>query len=79
METSTRLVVVLGGLPTPGLQHEVFDEYRFIARLDMAWVEFRVALVYDGRDHAVDDRRGRPLDRREALLARGWAPSVRAS
>jgi hypothetical protein len=109
METRTRLVVVLGGLPVPELQHEVFDEYRFIARIDMAWVEFRVALEYDGRDHAVDDRRGRDLDRREelrragwevivvtarqvlrrpewvvarvreALLARGWAPSVRAS
>ena len=45
----------------------------------MAWVGFRVALEYDGRDHAVDDRRGRDLDRREALLARGWAPGVRAS
>ena len=62
------------------LQHQVFDEHRFVARLDMAWVGFRVALEYDGRDHAVDDRRGGDLDRvREALLARGWAPGVRAS
>lgn len=109
METRSRLIVVLGGLPAPELQHEVFDEYRFVARLDMAWVEFRVAVEYDGRDHAVDDRRGRDLDRRgelrragwevivvaarqvlrrpewvvarvrEALLARGWSPTLPAS
>lgn len=72
METRTRLVVVLGGLPVPELQHEVFDEYGFVARLDAAWPEFRVALEYDGRDHALDDQRGRDLDRREALRRLGW-------
>lgn len=72
METRTRLVVVLGGLPAPELQHEVFDEQRFVGRLDMAWVAFKVALEYDGRDHAVDDRRGRDLDRRDDLRREGW-------
>jgi len=51
------------------LQHEVFDEHRFVARLDMAWVEFQVLR----RPEWVVARV------REALLARGWAPSVRAS
>lgn len=50
----------------------MFDEYGFVARLDTSWPEFKVVLEYDGRDHALEDRRGRDLDRREALRRLGW-------
>ena len=41
-------------------------------RLDLAWPEFKVAVEYDGHDHAQAVRRGRDLDRLEALRERGW-------
>lgn len=38
METRSRLVLVLRGLPRPELQYTVYDELgEFIARLDMAY------------------------------------------
>lgn len=69
METRTRLVLVLRGLPRPQLQHEVRDrDGRVVARLDMAYPQLRLAVEYDGQGHrtryqqAVDARRLRELD-----------------
>ena len=72
-ETRTRVKLVLAGLPRPVLQHEVRTvSGRFVARVDLAWPAYRVAVEYDGRDHAVSDRRGRDLDRLDALRRLGW-------
>ncbi|OLT41146.1 hypothetical protein BJF86_16210 [Serinicoccus sp. CNJ-927] len=72
METRTRLVLVLAGLPEPVLQHEVGDEtHRF--RLDLAYPELKIAVEYDGRQHADDPRQWQhDLARREWLDAHGW-------
>lgn len=72
METRVRLVVVRAGFPPPVSQYEVWDGPWLVARLDLAWPEWKVALEYDGRDHAVDDRRGRDVERIDALRALGW-------
>lgn len=72
METRTRLVLVLAGLPEPVLQHVVGDErHRF--RLDLAYPELKVAVEYDGRQHADDARQwAHDLGRREWLDDHGW-------
>jgi len=72
METRVRLVVVRAGFPGPVSQYEVWDGYRLVARLDLAWPEYRVALEYDGRGHALDDRRGRDVERIDDLRRLGW-------
>lgn len=72
METRTRLVLVLAGLPEPMLQHEVGDQHhRF--RLDLAYPELKIAIEYDGRQHAEDPHQWQhDLRRREWLDAHGW-------
>lgn len=75
-ETRVRLALVRAGLPAPTVQHEVFDEHRKVARLDMAWERYRVALEYDGHDHTLEDRRGRDIDRIEAVRSLGWVVIV---
>jgi hypothetical protein len=73
METRTRLVVVRAGLPRPVAQFRVLDGAgRFVARVDLAWPEWKVAVEYDGHDHALDDRRGRDVERIDALRRLGW-------
>lgn len=52
METRSRLVLVLRGLPRPELQFAVYDTAGvFVARLDMAYPRLRLAMEYDGRGH----------------------------
>lgn len=51
LETIIRLVLVDGGLPLPELQHVLSDPHgRVLARLDFAYVEWRIAIEADGRD-----------------------------
>ncbi|MQA13805.1 MAG: DUF559 domain-containing protein [Pseudonocardiaceae bacterium] len=52
METRSRLVLVLRGLPRPELQFTVYDiDGVFVARVDMAYPRLRLAVEYDGRGH----------------------------
>lgn len=72
-ETELRLVVGRHGLPEPVLQHEVFGPGgEFVARLDLAWPERRVALEYDGAHHRERGQHSRDLARHNALRALGW-------
>ena len=71
-ETRLRLVIVGAGLPTPVPQFRVFDAQGFVARVDLAYPELRIAIEYDGLWHAerrafMDDRR-----RLNRLVAAGW-------
>ena len=69
-ETRLRLLVHRSPLPAPVAQHVVRHRGRFVARLDLAWPEHRVALEYEGAWHTTRvaaDRR-----RIEALQAAGW-------
>lgn len=70
-ETRLRLIVHRSSLPAPVAQYAVHDEAgRFIARVDFAWPDLRVALEYEGAWHAhnvAKDRR-----RLNALTAAGW-------
>jgi Protein of unknown function (DUF559) len=70
-ETRLRLVLIFGGLPCPEPQYVVEDANGdFVARVDLAYVEERVIVEYDGSWHfgqrRHDDRR------RAALRDLGW-------
>lgn len=73
-ETVARLALVDAGLPPPRTQLRVFgDAGEFIARLDMAYDDERVAVEYDGAQHWTDPAvRQRDIDRHFALAELGW-------
>ncbi|QDZ15026.1 endonuclease domain-containing protein [Humibacter ginsenosidimutans] len=73
-EAWTRLTLVDNGLPEPVLDYDVFDEYgTFVACLDMAYPELKIAIEYDGDHHRTDRQQwSRDIDRLEALAALGW-------
>lgn len=71
-ESRLRLALVLAGLrPVP--QHEVRDRGRFIARVDLAFPELRIAVEYDGREvHERPDVFARDRQRQNELVRAGW-------
>jgi hypothetical protein len=72
-ETSTRLALVFGGLPEPELNWVLEDAAGgFVARLDLAFPRYRVAVEYDGRHHALAGQFGRDADRWDAIRDEGW-------
>ncbi|MGY1808066.1 DUF559 domain-containing protein [Blastococcus sp. SYSU D00669] len=69
-ETRLRLLMHRSPLPRPVAQHVVRDAGGFVARVDFAWPEARVAVEYEGRWHGqnvASDRR-----RLNGLTAAGW-------
>ena len=61
-ETRLRLLFRRAGLPAPVAQYRVFDDDGFVARLDFAYPDLRIAIEYDGLWHGerrtfLDDRR----------------------
>jgi very-short-patch-repair endonuclease len=73
METRLRLVIVAGGLPRPVAQYDVRDPAgRFVARVDLAYPQWRIAIEYDGDYHR--DRQTYRDDQRRAnaLRVAGW-------
>lgn len=73
-ETKTRLVLVAGGLPRPQTQIEVLNDWgTVLARLDMGWSDWKVAVEFDGAHHWTDSaQRTRDIDRIAELEERGW-------
>ncbi|HEU4329676.1 MAG TPA: DUF559 domain-containing protein [Lapillicoccus sp.] len=74
METRLRMLLVLAGLPEPVVQHPLRDGAgRILYRLDLAYPQWRIAIEYDGRQHAENTAQWRwDVRRREALDADGW-------
>lgn len=73
-ETRTRLLLVGAGLPRPQTQIVVRDAAGcFVARLDMGWEEWKVAVEFDGTQHWTDPaQRTRDIDRYAELADLGW-------
>ncbi len=71
-ESLLRLLII-GSLPEPVLQHEVFDTSgTFIARLDLSWPSLKLGVEYDGEHHEDPEQRARDERRLERLRAQGW-------
>ncbi|WP_154674015.1 hypothetical protein [Nakamurella lactea] len=74
METRLRLLIVLAGLPEPTVNHRLCaPDGTLVCRLDLAYVEHRLGVEYDGRHHAESpDQWRRDVRRREYLDGRSW-------
>lgn len=73
-ESRTRMVLVSSGLPSPALQHEIKGpDGKFLARVDMAWVEHKVIVEYEGQQHLTNAQQWeKDIHRYEQLEAMGW-------
>lgn len=71
-ETRVRLLLRRGRLPEPVAQYEIRHDGRFVARVDFAWPEFRVALEYDGAWHGEQRQFARDRQRLNRLQEAGW-------
>ena len=74
MESRLRMLLVLAGLPEPVVDHIEYDGWgRWVRRYDLSWPELRLAVEYDGRQHAESQRQWeRDVERREELDLDGW-------
>lgn len=72
MESRARLLMVLAGLPEPEINREIVLDGRTY-RLDMAYPQYRLAVEYDGRQHASSTHQWHhDLTRREDLDRWRW-------
>lgn len=72
-ETRLRLALTRRGLPQPELNHDVVADGRWIACVDLAYPEARVAIEYESDLHRTDARTFRKdLTRGEHLKDVGW-------
>jgi hypothetical protein len=71
-ETRLRLLIGRSTLPPPVAQFTVSHGGRFVARVDFAWPEKRVAIEYDGLWHAEAGQFARDRRRLNRLHAAGW-------
>jgi hypothetical protein len=72
-ESRIRAVIVLAGLPKPAVNKPVFDGYgQWLAEPDLHYKEGRIALEYNGADHAGVQRIRKDGTRLLALQRAGW-------
>ncbi|MCP2326587.1 very-short-patch-repair endonuclease [Hamadaea flava] len=72
-ESRTCVELVLAGVPKPRTQYVIRDGGRFVARSDLAWPEYLVALEYDGYDfHHDRSDLSRDRARLNRQLIAGW-------
>ncbi len=74
MESRSRMLILLAGLPEPVVNYTIYDDAgRVWLRLDLSYPELRLAVEYDGRQHAESTRQWeRDVGRREELDGLGW-------
>ncbi len=72
-ETLLRLGVVRAGLPEPAPNHIVLDvRGRFVAMVDLAFLEYQVALEYQSDLHRTPATYRADVERLERLVDAGW-------
>ena len=74
METQSRLLLVLAGLPCPEPGQQILDEHgQWVATVDLQYREQRIALEYDGDLHRRSKRKWRQdATTRRRLRELGW-------
>lgn len=60
------------GLPPSEAQFRVFDQDGFIARVDFAYPELRLAIEYEGAWHGRPGQLGKDRSRLNRLFEAGW-------
>ena len=71
-ETRLRLLLHRAGFPPPVAQFRIFDREGFLARVDFAYPERRLAIEYDGLWHAEPGQFEKDWKRLNRLSAAGW-------
>jgi hypothetical protein len=71
-ESTTRALLVLGGVPAPRCNVDIHWQGRWIARVDMCWPEARLIVEYDGMVHLDESQRRRDAQRISELQEAGW-------
>ncbi|HEX4866198.1 MAG TPA: DUF559 domain-containing protein [Acidimicrobiales bacterium] len=72
MELLVLSLIREAGLPEPTLHHRVLDGHRFVAEVDLAYPQHRIAIECDGSVHLVEEVRDRDLSRQNDLILVGW-------
>ena len=67
-----RLLIGASALPSPVAQYRVVDAGQFVARVDFAWPEQKVAVEYDGLWHGEPGQFAKDRRRLNRLQAAGW-------
>jgi very-short-patch-repair endonuclease len=60
------------GLPEPVSHFRVCDGDRFVAELDLAYPQWKIAIECDGDVHLLPEVRERDLQRQNDLVLQGW-------
>lgn len=72
-ESVIRYWLATSHLPTPTPQVPILDRWgRPVAHADLGYEEWKIALEYEGRQHADHDQFGRDVDRYSLMAADGW-------
>jgi hypothetical protein len=72
-ESLIRYWILSAGLPVPRPQVPVHDRWgNEVTHADLGYEEWKVALEYEGRQHAERDQFGRDIDRYSLMAADGW-------
>ncbi|MCW2741291.1 MAG: hypothetical protein JWR45_1713 [Blastococcus sp.] len=72
-ESLMRYWLTSSDLPEPDVQVPVHDRWgREVAHADLGYPRWKVALEYEGRQHAERDQFGRDIDRYSLMAADGW-------
>ncbi|WP_405111262.1 DUF559 domain-containing protein [Micromonospora sp. NBC_01405] len=71
-ESRLRVRLVRAGLPRPVTQHVVTRNGQFVARVDLAWPDLKVAVEYDGIWHHDPEQFHRDRQRLNHLLGDDW-------
>lgn len=72
MELILLALIREAGLPEPVLHYRVMDGGRFVAEVDFAYPELKIAIECDGAVHLDEDVRDRDLPRQNDLVLLGW-------
>jgi hypothetical protein len=72
LELLVLALLLEAGLPEPVLHHRVYDGTRFVAEVDLAYPELKIAIEIDGRVHLEAEVRERDLPRQNDLVLSGW-------
>jgi hypothetical protein len=72
-ESLMRYWLLDSGLPAPEPQVPIFDRWgREVAHADLGYAEWKVAIEYEGRQHAELRQFGRDLERYSLMSSTGW-------
>lgn len=71
-ESRLRVRLVLAGLPAPVTQFVIERDGRFVARVDLAWPQWKIAIEYDGLWHHDDEQFHRDRQRLNRLVGEDW-------